>query len=157
MIQPSNDEQTAAEQPTGSQVIVDPDGEEGPKSSESLLPTSLLPKSMSATATGVNVRVPPLPGAAAARRLGAEVCAWPMQCAFRVHVMCLPCVFAYGRGAQLPSREGPDPDPKLEGFRNPKPDFQGFITPITHFKVLLRKISQKIRVTKFLTFFNILV
>ena len=86
-------------------------GEGGPKSSESLLPTSLLPKSMSATATGVNVRVPPLPGAAAARRLGAEVCAWPVQCAFRVHVMRMPCVFAHGRGAQLPSGQGPDPDP----------------------------------------------
>ena len=96
-------------------------GEEGTKSSESLLPTSLLPKSMSATATGVNVRVPPLPGAAAARRLGAEVCAWPMQCAFRVHVVCMPRVFAHGRGAQLPSGEGPDPDTDTDPPTRPQP------------------------------------
>jgi len=44
----------------------------GPKSS-SLLPTSLLPTSLAASAAGVNVRVPPLSGAAAARRLGAEI------------------------------------------------------------------------------------
>ena len=103
-------------------------GEGGPKSSESLLPTSLLPKSMSATATGVNVRVPPLPGAAAARRLGAEVCAWPMQCAFRVHVVCMPCVcvhmaealsFRAGRAPTPTPTPTPRPDPSLD------PDFGG--------------------------------
>ena len=60
-------------------------GEGGPKSA-SLLPTSLLPTSMAASATGVNVRVPPLSGAAAARRLGAEVCAW---CAHGVYMQCV--------------------------------------------------------------------
>ena len=95
-------------------------GEGGPKSSESLLPTSLLPKSMSATATGVNVRVPPLPGAAAARRLGAEVCAWPMQCAFRVHVVCMPCVCVHMAEA-LSFRAGRAPTPTPTPTPRPDP------------------------------------
>lgn len=62
----------------------------GPPKSASLLPTSLLPTSLAASATGVNVRVPPLSGAAAARRLGAEVCAWCVKCACSVHAVCIP-------------------------------------------------------------------
>ena len=51
-------------------------GGAGAPKSASLLPTSLLPTSLASTSpAGVNVRVPPLSGAAAARRLGAEVCA----------------------------------------------------------------------------------